>query len=182
MPGDVALFFNGVADSSKSISIPHRDDNPIAKKHKDFYLIMCGNTWGKGSQDYSGRDFQDMALLDRFRMCRHHIGYDANLEKSMIGETMYNFIVSLRNSLTNMGSYLSTRNVEDIAVLLRSGETLNKILETISADLEPSDKEIFNKENFQTKYKNEFNKFTFDLKRRIEEEAKESKKAKKETV
>lgn len=178
MPGDVALFFNGIADSSKSISIPHRDVNPIAKKHKDFYLIMCGNTWGKGSQDYSGRDFQDMALLDRFRMCRHHIGYDANLEKSMIGEVMYKFIESLRATMVALGSYLSTRNVEDIALLINSGESLEHVLNTMSADLEVEDKKEFVKASLHVKHAEDFKKFQFDLKRRQEEALKEAKKQK----
>jgi hypothetical protein len=167
MPGDVALFFNGIADSSKSISIPHRDTNPIALKHENFYLIMCGNTWGKGSQDYSGRDFQDMALLDRFRLCRHHIGYDARLEKSMIGETMYPFTTDLRDLLTKLGSYLSTRNVEDISLLLKSGKNIEFILKTMAADLEETDKHEFSKANLQTKHKNTFDKFTRELQEKV---------------
>lgn len=163
MPGDVALFFNGIADSSKSISIPHRDVNPIAKKHKDFYLVMCGNTWGKGSQDYSGRDFQDMALLDRFRLCRHHIGYDANLEKSMLGETMYPFAIELRNLLTKLGSYLSTRNVEDISLLLGSGETMEHILNTMAADLEATDKQEFERANLAGAHRQRYDKYVTEL-------------------
>lgn len=160
MPGDVALFFNGVADSSKSITIPHRDTNPIAKKHKDFYLIMCGNTWGKGSQDYSGRDFQDKALLDRFRLCRHHIGYDERLEKSMVGEDIYPFITNLRSGMTNIGSYLSTRNVEDIAILLKSGENLDYIMKTICEDLEELDKKQITGLNLAYKFSTNFQSFT----------------------
>lgn len=178
MPGDVALFFNGVADSSKSISIPHRDSNPIANKHKDFYLIMCGNTWGKGSQDYSGRDFQDMALLDRFRLCRHHIGYDKNLEISMVSEKMYPFITALRATLTELGSYLSTRNVEDIALLMRNGENLQSILKTMAADLEEGDRQSFERKNLAQTYKTQFDSFMFDVKVAHEKAEKESKKTK----
>lgn len=168
MPGDVALFFNGVADSSTSISIPHRDDKPVAYKHKDFYLIMCGNTWGKGSQDYSGRDFQDMALLDRFRMCRHHIGYDANLEKTMVGEHIYSFVVGLREEMTKLGSYISTRNVEDIGLLLRSGEDLNYIIKTIAADMEETDKQQLGRASLHTKFSTQFNKFKTEYNKTLE--------------
>lgn len=177
MPGDVALFFNGIADSSKSISIPHRDENPIAKRHKDFYLIMCGNTWGKGSQDYSGRDFQDMALLDRFRLCRHHIGYDSKLEKSMVGETMYGFVSTLRELMTSIGSYLSTRNVEDIGLLLRSGESIDYVLRVMSADLEEEDKRTFANKNLSNAFSSDYQKFVFDMKREKEEAEKQLKKA-----
>jgi len=177
-PSDVALFFNGVADSSKSISIPHRDGNPIAYKHPQFYIVMCGNTWGKGSQDYNARDFQDMALLDRFRMCRHFIGYDAALEKSMIGETMYPFATDLREILTKLGSYLSTRNVEDIAMLLNSGKNIDFVLKTMASDLEETDKKTFKQANLETKHKSTYEKFNFDLKLRLERAEKEAKKQK----
>lgn len=140
MSGDMSLFFNGIADSSKNISIPHRDDKPIATKHKDFKLIMCGNTWGKGSTDYSGRDFQDMALLDRFRFCRHYIGYHHRLEEVLMGD-FYTIVETLRNSLEEVGSYLSTRNVEDMSKLLHGGISLIKVVDILCSDLDDSDTE-----------------------------------------
>lgn len=177
MPGDVALFFNGVADSSSSITIPHRDTNPIALKHKDFYLIMCGNTWGKGSQDYSGRDFQDKALLDRFRMCRHHIGYDAKLEKTMVGEILYPFVVELRVKMTELGSYLSTRNVEDIGNIIRSGKDLKYIMKTIAEDMEDTDKREIERFNLATKYKNAYDSFLNEQRSLVVKREIEAKKA-----
>ena len=140
MSGDMALFFNGVADSSKFISIPHRDDKPVAQKHKDFYLVMCGNTWGKGSTDYSGRDFQDMALMDRFRFCRHFVGYHTALEKFFMGSN-HSFALTLRKSLESFGGYLSTRNIEDISNLLKAGVRKSSIIEMISEDLSSDEKE-----------------------------------------
>lgn len=145
MSGDMSLFFNGVADNSKFISIPHRDNKPIARKHKDFYLIMCGNTWGTGSIEYSGRDFQDMALMDRFRLCRHYIGYHSTLEKAFMQDN-YSFTISLRTALESIGSYLSTRNVEDISNLLRSGVSKKEVLDTITMDLDNGSKQsVFSK-------------------------------------
>lgn len=64
---DMSIFFNGIADNTTFISIPHRDVKPTAVKHENFYLMFSGNTWGQGSVEYAGRDFQDKALLDRFR-------------------------------------------------------------------------------------------------------------------
>lgn len=139
MSGDMALFFNGVADNSPFISVPHRDDNPIAKKHKDFYIVMCGNTWGKGSAEYSGRDFQDKALMDRFRLCKHFITYHGPLEKHLMGAN-YGFSQRLRKALEECGSYLSTRNIEDIALALHS-MSIEKIYELLIADLENIDKD-----------------------------------------
>jgi len=139
MSGDMALFFNGVADNSPFISVPHRDDKPIATKHKDFYIVMCGNTWGKGSSEYSGRDFQDKALMDRFRLCKHFIGYHVPLEKHLMGSN-YAFSQRLRTELEACGSYLSTRNIEDISLALHS-MSLETIFDLLIEDLESIDKE-----------------------------------------
>ena len=139
MSGDMALFFNGIADSSKFISIPHRDTAPIAEKHKDFYLVMCGNTWGKGSIDYSGRDFQDLALMDRFRFCRHHIGYHHKLEKYLMGDN-YSFANNLRAILEKTGGYLSTRNIEDMSRLIGTAMPKKQIVEMLVEDLNEADK------------------------------------------
>ena len=136
MSGDMALFFNGVADGSKFISIPHRDNKPIATRHEDFILVMCGNTWGKGSIEYSGRDFQDLALMDRFRFCRHHIGYNIPLEQNFAGSN-YAFCAKLREVLEKSGSYLSTRNIEDISKLFRINVNKDVIVEMVVSDLEP---------------------------------------------
>jgi MoxR-like ATPase len=123
MSGDMSLFFNGIADGSKFISVPHRDSKPTATKHKDFYLIMAGNTWGKGSHEYSGRDFQDCALMDRFRLCRHTVGYHIQLEKKLAGPH-YSKMEALRTALESIGSYLSTRNVEDMSNMLRANYSM----------------------------------------------------------
>lgn len=141
MSGDIALFFNGVADNSKFISVPHRDEKPQAVKHKDFYLVMCGNTWGKGSTDYSGRDFQDMALMDRFRFCRHFIGYHELLEKDFMKHN-YSIVPRLRGELEAVGSYLSTRNVEDIANLISTDVPFHFILDMVTQDLPEQDKKL----------------------------------------
>ena len=145
MSGDMALFFNGIADSSKFISIPHRDDKPIAQKHKDFHLVMCGNTWGKGSIEYSGRDFQDLALMDRFRFCRHHVGYHLSLEKELMGPH-HNFATKLRASLEKTGSYLSTRNIEDMSNLIRAGVTTQTILKMVLEDMDEEGAKAVNRE------------------------------------
>lgn len=145
MSGDMSLFFNGIADNSKFISVPHRDVKPIAKKHKDFYLIMCGNTWGKGSIEFSGRDFQDQALMDRFRLCRHHIGYHESLEKQWMGSN-YPFAKVLRDTLEKQGTYLSTRNIEDISNMINSGVSKKDIVTMLSQDLDSQGKEVLTRE------------------------------------
>lgn len=142
MSGDMSLFFNGVADNSEFISVPHRDSKPTAKKHKDFYLVMCGNTWGKGSHEYSGRDFQDQALLDRFRLSKHFVGYHIELERQMCVDSNieYSEIRDLRLKLEKVGSYLSTRNIEDLCILRKSGKSLNSLIKQLVGDLSENEK------------------------------------------
>lgn len=149
MSGDMSLFFNGVADNSKFISIPHRDSKPTAIRNENFLLVMCGNTWGKGSIEYSGRDFQDSALMDRFRSCRHYIEYNTELEEHFLGSN-YSLFKEFRHSLEQAGSYLSTRNMEDISNLLGNGVQLFEILNMFLLDLDSGEKdEILSKlENF----------------------------------
>lgn len=144
MSADMALFFNGVSDSSDSISIPHRDNNPIAYKHKDFYIVMCGNTWGRGSQDYTGRDFQDMALMDRFRLSKFYVDYHTSLEQQLCKQVgiEYAKILKLRHSLVETGSYLSTRNIEDFCNLAMSGMDIKDIYTLLLYDLEESEKQV----------------------------------------
>ena len=128
MSSDMALFFNGVADNSPNISIPHRDTKPVAEKHKDFYLVFSGNTWGTGSLDYTGRDFQDLALLDRFRIARHDVGYHTQFEKSVTSAAsphLYPMVSRLRKSLENVGNYLSTRNIEDLVIITKTEANSN---------------------------------------------------------
>ena len=143
MSGDMSLFFNGVADNSKSISVPHRDNNPNALKHPDFYIVMCGNTWGNGSQDFSGRDFQDMALMDRFRLSKLFVNYHKPLEIFLCESTMvsYKEVLLLRECLEQIGSYLSTRNIEDICIMVKSGLSYNACVLTLLSSMEESDRQ-----------------------------------------
>ncbi len=134
MSGDMALFFNGVADDSSFISIPHRDTAPTAQRHKDFILVMAGNTWGSGSSDYSGRDFQDQALLDRFRLSKIFVGYHYPLEKAMLGSN-YPVVMAVRKKMEEFGSYISTRNIKDIALVAKSAN-LKTAINLLVQDME----------------------------------------------
>jgi len=143
MSGDMSLFFNGVTDNSNSISVPHRDENPIAMKHPDFYIVMCGNTWGNGSQDFSGRDFQDMALMDRFRLSKFFVNYHKPLENFLCESSniSYKEVLLLREYLEQVGSYLSTRNIEDICIMVQSGLDYNTCVLTLLSSMEASDRQ-----------------------------------------
>lgn len=54
----------------------------MVEKHKDFIIVMAGNTYGSGGTiDYVGRNKIDAATLDRFAFI--YIAYDENLETTV---------------------------------------------------------------------------------------------------
>lgn len=57
----------------------------MVKRHKDFYAIAAGNTYGRGAdRQYVGRNQLDAATLDRFQV--FDIDYDELLEVALAGD------------------------------------------------------------------------------------------------
>ena len=57
----------------------------MVKKHKDFFAIAAGNTFGRGAdRQYVGRNQLDAATLDRFQV--FVIDYDEQLELTIAGD------------------------------------------------------------------------------------------------
>jgi len=133
MSPSIAVVLNAAFDRTGIIAVPNRKGNTTAKKHKDFYCILAGNTWGSGSVEYQGREMQDAAFLDRFKMCRIFIDYDEKLEKNIAGKH-HSFFKKVRNYVTKKvdGENFSTRSMYDAAMLLNNGFTHADILNMIS--------------------------------------------------
>ena len=134
MSPSIAVVLNAVFDRSGQISVPNREGNPIAKKNKDFYCILAGNTWGSGSVEYQGREMQDMAFLDRFKLCRIFIDYDENIEKHIAGDH-YPWMQNIRNFMNSHveSEKFSTRSVFDASTLLFNNFCKEDILNMISS-------------------------------------------------
>jgi midasin (ATPase involved in ribosome maturation) len=134
MSPSIAVVLNAVFDRSGQISVPNRQEKPIAKKHPEFYCILAGNTWGSGSVEYQGREMQDMAFLDRFKLCRILIGYDENIEKKISGEN-YDWFMKIRSFIKNNvdGEQFSTRSIHDAATLLFNNFSKDDVLTMIGA-------------------------------------------------
>lgn len=86
--------------------------------HKDFRVIACGNTIGRGADsDYTGRNCLDAATLDRFVPVE--VGYDAELELAKAGgdAELVAFIHAVRDAVKACGVSLvvSMRAIENIA-------------------------------------------------------------------
>ena len=143
-PG-MAIVLNAAFDRSGMLSVPTRKGNTMAKKHEDFYCILAGNTWGNASMDYSGRDIQDTAFLDRFKMCRVHIDYDYELEKTLTSEAWMDMMTAIRTQIKKMGvnEVISTRTVVDCYTLFQNGLNTYKIMKTLTSHWDPKEQEVF---------------------------------------
>jgi len=143
-PG-MAIVLNAAFDRSGMLSVPTRKGNTTAKKHDDFYCILAGNTWGNASMDYSGRDIQDTAFLDRFKMCRVHIDYDYELEKTLTSASWMDMMTDVRNQIKKMGvnEVISTRTVVDCYTLFQNGLNTYKIMKTLTSHWEAKEQEVF---------------------------------------
>lgn len=133
MSPSIAVVLNAAFDRTGMIAVPNRKGKTTAKKHKDFYCILAGNTWGSGSVEYQGREMQDAAFLDRFKMCRIFIDYDPQLEKNISGK-YYKFFTKVRNYITKKvdGENFSTRSMYDATMLLQNGFAEKDILTMLS--------------------------------------------------
>lgn len=132
MSPSIAVVLNAVFDRSGQISVPNRTHKPVAVKHPEFYCILAGNTWGSGSVDYQGREMQDQAFLDRFKMCRIEIGYDLEVEKH-IAQDHHEWMKQVRAWIATYveSENLSTRSVYDATLLLENGFSKRDILDMI---------------------------------------------------
>jgi len=144
MSPSISVVLNAAFDRSGQISVPNRTKKTVAVKHPNFYCILAGNTWGSGSTDYSGRDMQDAAFLDRFKMCRLYIDYDQNLEKQ-IANDHYNFFMKIREFVKQNvdGENFSTRSVYDASVLMQNSFTKEQIMESVSSHWDETIREKF---------------------------------------
>lgn len=66
------------------LSVPNRKEKPYARRHPKFYFIAAANTWGNGSTEYTGRNQQDGAFMDRFAMSKVEVDYDTDLERDIL--------------------------------------------------------------------------------------------------
>lgn len=129
----IAVVLNAAFDRSGQIAVPNRTDKPVAVKHPEFYCILAGNTWGSGSLEYQGREMQDMAFLDRFKLCRLEINYDSNVE-AHIARDHYNWFMNIRNWMSRHveTEKFSTRSIYDASLLLQNGFSKREVLEMTS--------------------------------------------------
>lgn len=81
---NVTLITNQ-ATANGHLPVPVRPSEPYATRHAEAYIGLAGNTRGDSyGGAYAGRSRQDMAFLDRFTGAVFEVGYDVELEASII--------------------------------------------------------------------------------------------------
>jgi MoxR-like ATPase len=80
-----AILAINAALTNGHLPLPARHENPVAKRHPDFAVVACANTWGSGAdRQYVGRNQLDEAFLDRFRAGMVHVDYNRELEGKIL--------------------------------------------------------------------------------------------------
>ena len=133
MDSNVAVVINS-ALANGILSVPNRRDNPTARRHKDFYCIGAGNTWGtgQGSNMYQGRNKQDGAVLDRFMMI--DFGYDEKLDMMLAqDENFFGAVSELKRRVKEyqLNRIVGTRKFKIAGIYHANGESLKDLMEAL---------------------------------------------------
>ena len=135
LDGNVGVMLNsGLADGN--IPVPRRQENPIAKRHPNCYVIGAGNTdgSGNGSRQYAGRNKLDGATLNRFTLLK--FGYDTKLEKKLSGghNDVYKSLNKLRKSVNQfeLQRVISTRDFLRLGKWRAMGKGLDYCLNAVT--------------------------------------------------
>lgn len=94
------------------------------RKNKDFCVIGTGNTNMKDADPkaFTGNNRQDYSLVDRFSGSYYEIGYDPELEKSLIYDTVLQVSLKIRQVLDNDANAIDS-------ISLRTMLNFNRIYE-----------------------------------------------------
>ena len=111
----------------------HNGLSSFVKKHENFRLVACANTFGTGgSMIYSGRNQMDAATLDRFITI--WVDYCRDLEASLMGDSWCDRVWSIRERVekNQMRRVVSTRMFFVNAGLMKAaGLSDDKVMRTL---------------------------------------------------
>lgn len=125
MNPNVAVSLNNML-SGDEYTFPDK----VVKKHKDFNVIACTNTFGRGAdKDYSSRNKLDFATLDRFDEI-FVWGYDENIERQVFGDTKATEVVfAIRKNARNLGITITPRRTKAVNRMVNRGVSLKDAVE-----------------------------------------------------
>ena len=130
---NVLLVINTALANGK-MAVPNRPSNPYAERHDDFICVGAANTVGTGADRmYSGRNKLDDATLDRFRIGKTYMDYDATVEAELCpDDTLRNRLLKYRDGINKnrLERSLSTRFMKDAYDMYSDGWTIEDIDES----------------------------------------------------
>lgn len=140
---NVLLVINSALANGR-LSIPSRNENPIAERHKDFVCIAAANTFGRGADRlYSGRSELDEATLDRFKIGTVVVSYDERLERKLCpNDELYRRLVGYRKKIeqNRLERVLSTRFIaKAYRMVSQFGWSLDKVDSKLFAAFRPDE-------------------------------------------
>lgn len=113
------ILNDALAKTGKKEGIIFNGLNQPIVKHDNFSCIATGNTFGKGaSGNFVGNNKQDASLLDRFSSCMYHIGFNEELERSLIHPVLVQQCIDIRKAILSYeGKAQWDDDTEDIMTL-----------------------------------------------------------------
>ena len=122
------------------MNLVNRPDKPKAIRHKDTIIIVSGNTFGLGSNQYHGRNYLDAAFLDRFAVTKITVDYDEDLERELCSENgeQFELMATFHTIRQNVKRYelnrvVSTRVIVEAVRQLKADMSKKEILERFVA-------------------------------------------------
>ena len=125
MNANVAVSLNNMLSGDEYVF-----PDEVVNKHKDFRVIACTNTFGKGAdKEYSSRNKLDAATLDRFDSI-FEWGYDEELERGIFGDTPSTTAVfAIRKNAKAMGLTITPRRTAAVNKMVSRGVSLKVAVE-----------------------------------------------------
>lgn len=117
------------------MNLVNRPKKPKAIRHKNTIIIVSGNTYGQGSNQYHGRNYLDAAFLDRFAVTKIEVNYDEDLERELCSENEEQFQlmnefhqIRKRVKRYELNRIVSTRVIVESVRQLKAGMNQYEIL------------------------------------------------------
>lgn len=103
----------------------------------DVFIVATTNTWGKGfDAQYVGNQQQDLSLLNRFNSSKYYVGYDKELEKSLVDEDVFRRLDGIREKMLDhkIQHSITLRDMINADLAKQAGKPLEKTVECLTAD------------------------------------------------
>jgi len=119
------LVFLNKALGNAGFFLPQRKNKPFVKKHKDFVVVACCNTYGHGADSsFVGRNQLDASTLERFRVGTVPCDYSREVVESLAKPDLLEWSWSVRNAIRqkSIKRFMSTGTIKNLAIMVDSAD------------------------------------------------------------